>query len=112
MGDHQLFYVATTDIVDAQQHILQRERDIDALLRVLPSAASQSYLTDLAIRGIIATDEIEGVRTTRKIITDALVSENADGKRAREFVRLLEALGTADNIPITPTAVREVYDTR
>ena len=110
VGDHQLFYVATTDIVDAQQRILQHERDIDALLRVLPSAASQSYLTDLAIRGIIATDEIEGVRTTRKIITDALASENADGKRAREFVRLLEALGTADNIPTTPTAVREVYD--
>ena len=110
VGDHQLFYVATTDIVDAQQRILQRERDIDALLRVLPSAASQSYLTDLAIRGIIATDEIEGVRTTRKIITDALASENANGKRAREFVRLLEALGTADNIPATPTAVREVYD--
>ena len=77
---------------------------------MLPSAASQSYLTDLAIRGIIATDEIEGVRTTRKIITDALASENADGKRAREFVRLLEALGAADNIPSTPTAVREVYD--
>ena len=36
VGDHQLFYVATTDIVDAQQRILQRERDIDALLRVLP----------------------------------------------------------------------------
>lgn len=32
----ELFYVATTDIVDAQQRILQRERDIDALLRVLP----------------------------------------------------------------------------
>ena len=40
VGDYQLFYVATTDIVDAQQRILQRERDIDALLRVLPSAAS------------------------------------------------------------------------
>ena len=36
VGDHQFFYVATTDIVDAQQRILQRERDIDALLRVLP----------------------------------------------------------------------------
>ena len=36
VGGHQLFYVATTDIVDAQQRILQHERDIDALLRVLP----------------------------------------------------------------------------
>lgn len=89
VGEHHLFYVATRQIIAAHERILSRERTLAVLLQALPSTALSSYLTDLTIRGIIATDEIEGVRTTRTMITDALASDNTSGKRAREFMILL-----------------------
>ena len=73
----------------------------------------RSYLSDLAVRSIVATDSIEGVHTTRRLISDALTSgdsEDPRAKRAVEFMNLLNTLGER-RPPDTVEEVRKLYDT-
>lgn len=113
VGEHPLFYLADRTALAAFERIMRRERHIEQLSSQLPSIAMQSYLLDLAVRSIVASDRIEGVHTTRQLISEALTSgdsEDPRAKRAVEFVNLLKDLG-AGRPPATVEQVRSLYDT-
>lgn len=113
VGEHPLFYLADRTALAAFERIMRRERHIEQLSSQLPSIAMQSYLLDLAVRSIVASDRIEGVHTTRQLISEALTSgdsEDPRAKRAVEFVNLLKDLG-AGRPPSTVEQVRSLYDT-
>lgn len=113
VGEHPLFYLADRIALASFERIMRRERHIEQLSSQLPSIAMQSYLLDLAVRSIVASDRIEGVHTTRQLISEALTSgdsEDPRAKRAVEFVNLLKDLG-AGRPPSTVEQVRSLYDT-
>ena len=113
VGEHPLFYLADRTALASFERIMRRERHIEQLSSQLPSIAMQSYLLDLAVRSIVASDRIEGVHTTRQLISEALTSgdsEDPRAKRAVEFVNLLKDLG-AGRPPSTAEQVRSLYDT-
>ena len=113
VGEHPLFYLADRTALVAFERIMHRERHIEQLSSQLPSIAMQSYLLDLAVRSIVASDRIEGVHTTRQLISEALTSgdsEDPRAKRAVEFVNLLKDLG-AGRPPATVEQVRSLYNT-
>ncbi|QXW97770.1 Fic family protein [Rothia mucilaginosa] len=113
VGEHPLFYLADRTALASFERIMRRERHIEQLSSQLPSIAMQSYLLDLAVRSIVASDRIEGVHTTRQLISEALTSgdsEDPRAKRAVEFVNLLKDLG-AGRPPSTVEQVRTLYDT-
>jgi len=113
VGEHPLFYLADRTALASFERIMRRERHIEQLSSQLPSIAMQSYLLDLAVRSIVASDRIEGVHTTRQLISEALTSgdsEDPRAKRAVEFVNLLKDLG-AGRPPSTVEQVRSLYDT-
>lgn len=113
VGEHPMFYLADRTALVAFERIMRRERHIEQLSSQLPSIAMQSYLLDLAVRSIVASDRIEGVHTTRQLISEALTSgdsEDPRAKRAVEFVNLLKDLG-AGRPPATVEQVRSLYDT-
>ena len=113
VGEHPLFYLADRTALASFERIMRRERHIEQLSSQLPSIAMQSYLLDLAVRSIVASDRIEGVHTTRQLISEALTSgdsEDPRAKRAVEFVNLLKDLG-AGRPPATVEQVRSLYDT-
>ncbi|MBF1650812.1 MAG: Fic family protein [Rothia mucilaginosa] len=113
VGNHPLFYLVDRAALASFERIMKRERRIGQLSSRLPRAAMTSYLLDLTVRSIVATDRIEGVHTTRQIISDALAtgdSEDPRAKRAVEFTSLLTTLGDRQP-PATVEEVRKLYDT-
>ena len=113
VGEHSLFYLVDRTVLAHYDRIMVRERTIEQLSSRLPGVAMRSYLSDLAVRSIVATDSIEGVHTTRRLISDALTSgdsEDPRAKRAVEFMNLLNTLGER-RPPDTVEEVRKLYDT-
>ena len=113
VGEHPLFYLADRTVLAHYDRIMVRERNIEQLSSRLPGVAMRSYLSDLAVRSIVATDSIEGVHTTRRLISEALASgdsEDPRAKRAVEFMNLLNTLGER-RPPDTVKEVRNLYDT-
>jgi len=113
VGEHPLFYLVDRTVLAHYDRIMVRERTIEQLSSRLPGVAMRSYLSDLAVRSIVATDSIEGVHTTRRLISDALTSgdsEDPRAKRAVEFMNLLNTLGER-RPPDTVEEVRKLYDT-
>lgn len=113
VGEHPLFYLADRTAIASFERIMIREWHIEQLGSQLPSIAMQSYLLDLAVRSIVASDRIEGIYTTRKFISEALTfgdSEDPRAKRAVKFVNLLKDLGVG-HPPFTVEQVRNLYDT-
>ena len=113
VGEHPLFYLVDRTVLAHYDRIMVRERTIEQLSSRLPGVAMRSYLSDLAVRSILATDSIEGVHTTRRLISDALTSgdsEDPRAKRAVEFMNLLNTLGER-RPPDTVEEVRKLYDT-
>ena len=108
-----LFYLADRTVLAYYERIMVREQNIGQLSSRLPGVAMRSYLSDLAVRSIVATDSIEGVHTTRRLISEALASgdsEDPRAKRAVEFMNLLNTLGER-RPPDTVKEVRNLYDT-
>lgn len=113
IGEHPLFYLADRTVLAYYERIMVREQNIGQLSSRLPGVAMRSYLSDLAVRSIVATDSIEGVHTTRRLISEALTSgdsEDPRAKRAVEFMNLLNTLGER-RPPDTVDEVRNLYDT-
>lgn len=111
VGDYRLFYVATPQLLNIQEQVLLNERALELLAFDIPVAAQRSYLFDLITQEISATNEIEGVRSTRREIVEALQAEPSENKRFREIARLyLELSKGAIEAPESAQQVRYIYD--
>ncbi|MGH1978553.1 Fic family protein [Rothia sp. L_38] len=111
LGDHTLFYTVTPQLLLLQEQILLNERTLEELAASLPATARASYLYELITQEISATNEIEGVRSTRQEIQEALDAEPSDNKKFREIARLyLELSQGKVDVPHTLEEVRATYD--
>jgi len=112
----ELFYVVPQELSILNEKVLRLERKISQLWRNLPTIALGSYIRDLIIQEVEFTNQIEGVRSTRKEIENALEyfeqgSSFPAAKRFREFAGLYLHLteGTIQP-PKTPADIRSIYD--
>ncbi|MBF0808051.1 Fic family protein [Rothia nasimurium] len=111
LGDHTLFYTVTPQLLLLQEQILLNERTLEELAPSFPATARASYLYELITQEISATNEIEGVRSTRQEIQEALDAEPSDNKKFREIARLyLELSQGKVDVPHTLEEVRATYD--
>lgn len=111
LGEYELFYVPTTETSLLMEKIYQNEKAHSELAQDIPGAALQSYLYTLIIDEIFSTNEIEGVRSTRQEILEALESEPQENKRFREMARLYSSLAEdREKIPQSIKEIRSLYD--
>lgn len=111
VGDHSLFYTSTPQILVLQEQVLLNERTIGQLAIDIPLAAQRGYLYELIIREITATNEMEGIRSTRQEIQEALEAEPSENKSFREIARLyLELSEGKVEAPRTLQEIRDIYD--
>lgn len=111
VGAETLFYTATPRLLQLQEKILRNERSIKNLAQNIPVAARKSYLYNLIIREIAATNEIEGVHSTRQEIMDALEAAPNEHKKFREIATLyLELSQGKVEPPVTLEGIRATYD--
>lgn len=113
----ELFLAVPRELSLINERVLRRERRVSALLRGLPSIARTSLVYGLVIDEVVSTNDLEGVRSTRRQIREAL--EQAETPRARNDVTRFKELavlylGLSDpdaHTPETLEDLRDIYDT-
>lgn len=113
---HEPFVVNFRELATVIDGIRERESDVTGLWMALPPIARRAYLFDLIGAEMQSTNGIEGVRSTRREISEALEAAAQDGphKRFSEFAKLFLALSD-DNparyaMPKTLRDIRSIYD--
>ena len=113
IGDNTAFYCLCPAIYDASLKILQLDKAIAEIQRILPEAALIQFTKKCLIDEIKLTNDIEGVYSTRKELSSVLHEMNSKGKK-RRFYGLLNKysmLISGDEFPLnTSTDIREIYD--
>lgn len=103
VGKYQLFAVLTAEIQSLLEQVWRTELRISHKWSTLPGVAGSHYLTDLLIEEIKATNQIEGVHSTRKEIAEALARPSTGPhKRFREMVAFYESLLNPNGRCLTP----------
>lgn len=114
VGEHELFVVLTGEVQSLLEQVWRAELQIAHKWVTLPGVARSHYLTGLLIEEIKATNQIEGVHSTRKEIAEALTApKSGPHKRFREMVAFYESLldpAERPPFPDSPTALRAEYD--
>lgn len=112
----EVFFVYTPEIVALLSKILTINSKIEGLYKSLPGVARDCYSRNCLIDEIMMTNDIEGVRSTRKEIVDVIEApEGQDNKHGRfegliqKYLRLLES--DEGNIPLSSCKdIRLLYD--
>lgn len=111
LGDKTLFYAVNRQLLLLQEQVFSNERIIESLAAEIPSAGQRSYLYELIAQEISATNELEGIRSTRQQIQEALSASPAEKKEFREIARLyLEFSRGKVETPLNPQEIRQTYD--
>lgn len=111
LGENEVFYTPTTETSLLMEKIHLNEVSLSKLAQIIPGIALQSYLYALIVDEITSTNEIEGVRSTRQEILDALEAGASDNKRFKEMARLYYSLAQEEEtIPHTVEELRSLYD--
>lgn len=113
VSGHRLFCFFPSSLTAKIERVLQRELSISRLWSSLTGAAQSHYLFSLLIAEVIATNEIEGIHSTRREIHEALQQTTGqERKRFHEFSRLYLQLATEQSVtfPKTLAELRTLYD--
>lgn len=112
----EFFLAVPRELSVLEENVLRFERSISRLASDLPPAATGALVRDLIIKEVVSTNELEGVHSTRKQISEVLEMhresiEARKEKRFAELVRLYLNLTEPNGIvPTTPTDIRSIYD--
>ena len=91
-GQGEMFFVYTPEMVSLLSKVLTVNSKIEVLYKSLPRAARDCYSRNCLIDEIMMTNDIEGVRSTRKEILDVI--EAPDDKR----INIVDLKGLFKNI--------------
>lgn len=111
------FFVEEFEVTNHIIQILRLDKEISLLTKALPGIALEQYSKKCLIDEIVITNNIEGVRSTRKDISDALqLLEQQSAKKDKKHL----FLGIVDRYsmlikkeiysPMTPQDIRDLYD--
>lgn len=111
LNGEELFYVPTPETSLLMEKVFLQETRLRELATLIPGVALRSYIYTLIIDEISSTNEIEGVRSTRQEILEALEAKPNDNKRFREMAKLYFSLiEGSHSAPTTVEQIRELYD--
>lgn len=117
VGTGELFLAVPRELTLVTEKVLRSERKVSQLWRNLPGIACGAYVRNLIVGEVVCTNEMEGVRSTRKQIEEALngidgeVREDKRAKQFIEFANLYLGLTSGDvAFPQKPEDIRVLYD--
>lgn len=115
----ELFLAVPRELSLLNEKILRIERLVSQKMRQLPPIALGALIRGLVIDEVVSTNELEGVRSTRKQINDLLEEVGREGdelgprqvKRFKGLANLYLGLSEPNpRIPESPEDIREIYD--
>lgn len=85
----EMFFVYTPEVVSLLSRILATNSKIERLQRSLPGVAYDCYSRNCLVDEIMMTNDIEGVRSTRKEIIDVIEEPDIDEDKYSRFQGLI-----------------------
>ena len=113
VGGNPAFFVQTPEVFQMLTNILRMNTAVSNLCQALPGAAIHQFSRRCLIDEIVLTNSIEGVRSTRKEISDILdeLGRKSKGKRFYGLVQKYNMLMTKEELPLESCQdVREIYN--
>ena len=113
VGGNPAFFVQTPEVFQMLTNILRMNTAVSNLCQALPGAAIHQFSRRCLIDEIVLTNSIEGVRSTRKEISDILdeLGRKSKGKRFYGLVQKYNMLMTKEELPLENCQdVREIYN--
>lgn len=109
-GHHKLFVTVFAKIAKLQEKIYLQEAKANTIWGMLPEVAQTAYLRGLLVNELMSTNQMEGVRSTRKEISEALADTSVpnSSKRFGEFAKLYAGLSERSTTAVLPTTLREI----
>lgn len=111
--EYQAFYVNTNEIIQLIYDIMQANRRLDDICVCLPGVALTQYKRNKLIDEINITNEIEGVYSTKREISDILDNLGNKDKTLRlvNLVKKYERIMQHDEIDLKSCeSIRKLYD--
>lgn len=113
-SQYELFSVPISEIQLLTQSIMENSNRIKELDSLLPDVAKEQFYKEQLYQSIISTDDIEGIKTTRREAADALKSiEDVRKEKVRlaSTLRLYNDIRKDDFLAIDKLEViRHIYD--
>lgn len=113
IGENPAFFVVTQDIYRLAMCIMRSDREVEKLNQSLPPVAIEHFTKRCLIDEIMQTNDIEGVRSTRRELGNILSNIGSDNKKNR-FAGLVNKYFLLDkNTDIsfdTCEDIRNIYD--
>ena len=113
IGDHKAFYCLCPEIYNLSMQIMQLDKKVSQLRKILPAEALLQFTKKCLIDEIKLTNDIEGVYSTRKELVSVLNEMNTKGEK-RRFYGLLNKYNMLTNnhdFPLhTSTDIRDIYN--
>ncbi|MDF2904559.1 MAG: Fic family protein [Bacillus sp. (in: firmicutes)] len=96
----ELFIVNIHPLMKLQEEIFLNSFNIKEMVRRMPRAAVRPYLDKLLINELQSTNEIEGIRSTKKELSETLmlVNENKQTSKNKRFIGLMKTYRYIDKI--------------
>ena len=111
--EYGLFYCCPEEIVSLQDKIMFESNALNRIFDSIPKVGITQFLLSCLIEEIKASNDIEGVRSTRKEIREALTSQNKPNpdKRLWGIVNKYTKIISGETIKLeTPKDIRLLYD--
>ncbi|MTN46249.1 Fic family protein [Turicibacter sanguinis] len=110
--ENNLFFICTIEMMQKINNIIKLNSNLNTILYKLPTVAVEQYKINCLIQEILKTNEIEGVRSTKAEIKEAINSNEEKQKRfvglAKKYV-LLDRI--EEEIPLKKSQdIRDLYD--
>ncbi|MCM3448303.1 Fic family protein [Bacillus velezensis] len=108
----ELFYVNTHKLMKLNNEVLLNSSKISSLISQLPEFAVKPYFDKLIINEAQSNNEIEGIRSTKKELKEALKALEQSEPSHKRFVGLMKTYQFIDRIPSFTSIhdFRELYD--
>ncbi|QCX46914.1 Fic family protein [Arcanobacterium haemolyticum] len=110
-GDYPMFYVVSASMMSKVEEISRMASEIQKYMKILPDIVMGRYIRLLIADETVATNDIEGIYSTRKEALAAYDADKNTNMRLSSLVHLLASL--ADNpgyLPLrTPADIRAIY---
>ena len=113
INGYQAFYVNTNEVTQLIYDIMQANRQLDDICTELPGIALQQYKRNKLIDEINLTNEIEGVHSTKREISDILdnIKSKEKSLRLENLVKKYKRIMENEEISLNNCEdIRKLYD--
>ncbi len=110
----ELFYIPTNETMNLIQQIMIYDKELDTKFHLLPRVALAKFLVETITEELYSTNELEGVKSSRKEIAKStksiMLNKASKNSRLHSLINSYVELDSHSPLPDTPEDYRKIYD--